>query len=339
MKLGAVEFLEKPYRPGVMFSRIRNMIRIRENAAEMDAIEYDELTGLYTRQAFYHYAGQRLKEEPDTAFSLMVIDIDNFKLINSVYGEAAGDELLRHIARNLREQAKQLPSVNSHYGADRFVVLYRAADIPEIGVLEQKIKDTAAGSAIENLTVRVGLYENVDRNLQVSRMCDRAIDALGTIKHDSQRRVGTWDSPLAMKHRQEQEMELAFDAALANNEFQAWYQPKFDPATDTVVGAEALVRWRRADGSMVSPGAFIPLFEKDGLVVRLDEHIFRHVCDLQARRMESGKKLIPISVNMSRMALHRADVVAAYKAIVEEYGIPISCVPIEITESSALSSM
>ena len=134
-------------------------------------------------------------------------------------------------------------------------------------------------------------------------------------------------------------MEAAFAGALAGGEFEAWYQPKFDPAADRIVGAEALVRWRKPDGSMVSPGAFIPLFEKDGLVIRLDEYIFRQVCDLQARRLAAGQEILPISVNMSRMALHRADVVAAYRAIVDEYRIPISCVPIEITESSALSSL
>ena len=339
MQFGAVEFLEKPYRPSVMLSRIQNMIRIRENAADMDAIEYDELTGLYTRQAFYHYAEQRMRKEPDADFSLLMIDIDDFKLVNSVYGEAAGDQLLKRIAEHLRAQSKHTPSITSHYGADRFVALYEAKDIPEIDVLEQKLRSISAASSIENLTVRVGLYEHVDKTLRVSRMCDRAIDALNTVKHDSQHRVGTWDGPLATRHRQEQEMEVAFDAALANQEFEAWYQPKFDPATDRPVGAEALVRWRRTDGSMVPPGAFIPLFEKDGLVIRLDEEIFRQVCDLQARRMAEGRPLLPISVNMSRMALHRADVVAAYRDIVEKAGIPISCVPIEITESSALSSL
>ena len=338
-KLGAVEFLEKPYRPGVMLSRIRNMIRIRETAAEMDAIEYDDLTGLYTRQAFYHYAAQHLKQEPDTDFSLLMIDIDDFKLINSVYGETAGDRLLKHIADNLRQQSKQLFAINGRYGADRFAILYRAEAVPEASVLEEKLRTIAAASTIENLVVRVGLYEHVSHELEVSRICDRALEALNTVKHSYEHRVGTWDGPLATRKRQEQEMEAAFAGALANGEFEAWYQPKFDPATDRVVGAEALVRWRKPEGGMVSPGTFIPLFEKDGLVVRLDEYIFRQVCDLQKRRMDSGRQLLPISVNMSRMALHRADVVAAYRAIVDEYGIPVSCVPIEITESSALSSL
>ena len=339
MSLGAVEFLEKPYNPTVMLGRIRNIIRIRENAAEMDAIEYDELTGLYTRQAFCHYAGRRLKQEPETDFTLMIIDVDDFKLINSVYGEANADRLLRQIAENLRAQEKNIRCIPGRYGADRFVLMCETKDMPNAAALEQQLRDITHSSEIENLTVRVGLYEHVDRGLSVNRMCDRAISALNTVKHSYTQHVGTWDSPLATRQRQEQEMESAFAAALADKEFEAWYQPKFDPATDTVVGAEALVRWRRKDGSMVPPGAFIPLFERDGLVVQLDEEIFRQVCAMQARRMQAGLKLVPVSVNLSRMALHRSDAVAAYREVVREAGIPIACVPIEITESAALSSL
>ena len=337
LQLGAVEFLEKPYNEDVMLSRIRNMIRIRENAADMHSVEYDELTGLYTRQAFYHYAEQRLKADPETDYSLMVTDVDDFKLINSVYGEATGDQLLKRIAENLREQSKHIRGVIAHYDADRFVTLYRAEDVPDLHVLEQKLMLITSASGIENLSVRVGLYEHVDRSLRVSQMCDRAMSAMNSVKHHLTRHVGTWDGPLATRHRQEQEIEAAFAPALANREFEAWYQPKYEPSTDTVVGAEALVRWRKPDGSMVSPGAFIPLFEKDGLVVKVDEYIFRRVCEWQAGRMAAGKKLVPVSINMSRLTLHHPGTVAAYKAMVEEYGIPFSCVPIEITESSAFT--
>ena len=339
LRLGAVEFLEKPYNEDVMLSRIHNMIRIRENAADMHSVEYDELTGLYTRQAFFHYAEQLLQNDPSGDYSLLVTDVDDFKLINSVYGEATGDRLLKYIAENLREQTKELQCVLAHYEADQFIVLYRSTDLPALDELEKKLKASTASLEMSNLTIRVGLYEQVDRSLTIAQMCDRAMTALSSVKNQPEQLVGTWDGPLAIRQRQEREMETAFDAALEKEEFEAWYQPKFDPATDTVVGAEALVRWRKPEGGMVSPGAFIPLFEKDGLVVKLDEYIFRRVCRWQAARMAEGKKLLPVSVNMSRMTLHHPGTVAAYSAIVKEYGIPFSCVPVEITESAALTGI
>ena len=339
LELGAVEFLEKPCNEDVMLSRISNMIRIRETAADMHSVEYDELTGLYTRQAFYHYVEQRLKSEPDSDYSLLVTDIDDFKLVNAVYGEAAGDRLLKRIAASLRSQSEPAKGLTAHYDADRFIALYPAAMVPQIDDLERELSTATEASGFENLSIRLGLYEHVDRQLQVSQMCDRAMSALSCVKHSLEHHVGTWDGPLAIRRRQEQELESAFAPALANMEFEAWYQPKVDPATDAVVGAEALVRWRKPDGSMVSPGAFIPLFERDGLVVKLDEYIFRRVCERQARRIAEGKELLPISVNMSRLTLHHHGTVATYSAMVKEHGIPFSCVPIEITESSALGGI
>ena len=93
---------------------------------------------------------------------------------------------------------------------------------------------------------------------------------------------------------------------------------------------------RKKDGSMVSPGEFIPLYEKDGLIVRLDEYVFNKVCEIQKTLMRSGKKLIPISVNLSRASIHYENMILRYVHIVEENGIPFFAVPIELTETAAL---
>ena len=96
------------------------------------------------------------------------------------------------------------------------------------------------------------------------------------------------------------------------------------------------MRWKKAEGTMVSPGEFIPLFEKDGLIVRLDEYVFRKVCSIQGERIRSGKKILPISVNLSRASIHYDNMICRYVKIVEENGIPFSSVPIELTETAAL---
>ena len=338
MALGAVEFLEKPYNPVIMFGRIHNIIRMREAAADIRAIEYDELTGLYTRQAFYHYAAKRLKETPDTAYTLFIVDVREFKLINSLYGEATGDKVLKAIADHLRRDGRLSNGIVGHYGADRFIGLFEAGQIPAEEVLERLLCRPIEIAPVFNLVLKLGVYEQVDRSLSISTIVDRAISALDTVRHSYTNHVGTYDSPLAQKHRQEQQMEADFPAALEHREFEVWFQPKVDPAQNRLVGAEALVRWRKSDGKLVAPGLFIPLFEKDGLVAQLDEYMFREVCRLQSKWSREGRPCFPISINMSRTTLLQPDTVAVYRQIVTDAGTPIELVPIEITESSAFLS-
>ena len=338
MKLGAVEFLEKPYNPVVMFGRIRNMIRMREAAADIKSIQYDEVTGLYTRQAFYHYAERLLRENPEQNYSLLVCDIREFKKINEIYGEKVGDDILRAIADRLRGDTRDNDGLAGHYGADRFLALFRAETVPAAEQLQKSLEHRFDIASAERIRIKLGVYENVDRSLSITRICDRAISALDVVKNSYTSHVGTYDGPLAQKQRMEQKMEEDFYPALQAHEFEAWFQPKVNPVTNEIVAAEALVRWRRGDGVMVAPYLFVPLFEKDGLVAKLDEFMFREVCALQKKRLDAGQRVVPVSINMSRTTLLKADTVRLYESIVKETGVPIALVPLEITESAAFSN-
>lgn len=143
---------------------------------------------------------------------------------------------------------------------------------------------------------------------------------------------------LNQKQLAQRQMENDFKSAIANKEFKVYYQPKYDVQTEHIVGAEALVRWQKPDGTLISPGAFIPLFESDGLVVHLDEYVFENVCQFQKERMENKLPMVPISVNLSRASIHFNDVVEHYVDIVKRKQIPFDCVPIELTESATLYS-
>lgn len=129
-----------------------------------------------------------------------------------------------------------------------------------------------------------------------------------------------------------------FEEAVQNQEFLVYYQPKINALTDKITGAEALVRWRKRDGSIVPPSDFISAYEKNGLIKKLDEYVFRHVCEYQRAQLALGRELIPISVNLSRVSISEDETAECYSRIVQEYDIPLSCVPIEITESAAVCS-
>lgn len=136
----------------------------------------------------------------------------------------------------------------------------------------------------------------------------------------------------------EKSIQDEFEAAVQNEEFLIYYQPKVNADTEEIIGAEALVRWKKRNGSYISPAEFIPQYEKNGLIEALDEYVFRQVCSYQKKRMLFGKILFPISVNVSRISILDSEIAERYTKIARDYEIPCSCIPIEITESSAVYS-
>lgn len=341
-ELGAVEFLSKPYYPDVVLSRVKSMIKLREADVTLRAIEYDELTGVYTRQAFYHYAEQLLRDRKDIRFNLYILDVENFKLVNSVYGESTGDSVIKYIARTLSEKLTSRDKSNStimaRYGGDQFVCMEpssRCSDAEEINAWIDMLKENAP---VPRLVFKVGVYTHVDRNIPVSRICDRALSTLNAIKHNFSRNVAYFDGPLQHKRMREETMEARFEDAIEKGEFSVMLQPKYDCSTGIITGAEALVRWQTGSGECIPPDEFIDLFERDGLISRLDEYIFRAVCHMQKKSIEEGKKVLPVSINVSRNTIYNGAEIDAYCRIADETGISKDLVPLEITENAALLS-
>lgn len=300
------------------------------------ALEIDELTGLYNKQAFYCYAEELLKAEADVAYDLIIADIDNFKMVNNIYGPNMGDDVLAYLGRAVKGSGDR--GMVGRYGGDMFVAIIPDDRGLTTDMLSQMAGEVLKNAPVKDLTLKFGLYKNIDHNLAVSLLCDRALIALRSIKHVHGENAAEYDEEMSRKLYREHEIELSFAYALENEEFEVWFQPKYDSDSETICGAEALVRWRTSDGRIVPPGEFVPLFEKDGQVCELDEYVFRKVCEQQKRWLDKGHKLIPISVNLSRVSMYHPDVVSRYEDIVRSCGIPFESVPIEITESAALES-
>ena len=333
LELGAMDFITKPYNPRGIQGRIRNLIKMRESTAVLSAIEFDAQTGLYTRQAFFHHASVLLSGSPDGAYQAVAVDIHNFKQVNSIYGENVGDDVVRYLARELK---KLVPDgLAAHFDGDSFVFL-EAVNTHTDAELEIAIRRIAKAAPIRNLILKCGVYCCENANLPVSVICNRAFLALGSIKEDMNHAVARFDDPINQRICRERDMEARFEDALLNQEFVVWFQPKFDIHTERMTGAEALVRWKWADGTVVSPGEFIPLFERDGLIVRLDEYVFRRVCRFQRALLERDGRALPISVNLSRNSLHYPGMIERYARIVAENAVDAKYVPIELTESAGM---
>ena len=337
LELGAVDFISKPYKPKVVKARLNSVIKLRESAAALSAIEYDELTGLYTRQAFYHHAKTLINFRSDKKFHVLVADIHNFKLVNSIYGEKMGDQVLEYLAKVFSGHIGD--GLLARYGSDQFICLVCGDVDLSLDLVEQRVRKITEEAPIPNLVIKYGMYQNADISQPLTIICDRAFTAMKSIQYSYERNVATYDGAMSQKHIREMMMENEFESAIEKEEFVIWYQPKYDVKTERIEGAEALVRWKKSDGTMIPPGEFIPLFERNGLIVRLDEYVFRKVCQIQRERMERGERVLPVSVNLSRATLHHEGIVERYAQIIYDSQVPFETVPIELTETAALYSI
>lgn len=334
--LGAVDFITKPYNARIVKSRIDSVIKLRESSMTLAAIEKDELTGLYTRQAFYHHARTFTHFMTEEKFNVVILDVADFKLINGTYGTKKGNEVLVYLSNAFRYYVKN--GLLTRYEGDQLLGLFHSKVKMDVERINRNINKIAEEAPIPNIRIKVGIYEDVDTNLSIPIICDRALMAEKSISKDFKTNVAVYTDELNQKQLAQRQMENDFKSAISNREFKVYYQPKYDVNTENIVGAEALVRWQKLDGTLISPGAFIPLFESDGLVVHLDEYVFESVCQFQKERMENKLPMVPISVNLSRASIHFSDVVDRYVDIVNQKQIPFECVPIELTESATLYS-
>ena len=304
-----------------------------EAAADYDL---DQATGVYNMQAFIGRAQKLLDDNPHDSFNLIISDIKNFQLITATYGEAKAQALLRDVAQLTKECYTD--GVVARYGVDQIVSLYKTPSLDTKIQISNRFNEYLQQTEIPNVIIKFGIYEDVDRGISVTHMCSKALLALNTIINDFRRIFAKYDDSTSQKQLKAQTYEAQFNDALANEEFVIWYQPKFNPYTEKIVGAEALVRWQTAKG-IISPGEFLPVFESDGLIARLDSYVFQRVCAQQRKWLDDGQGLIPISVNVSRCSLFVHDIVERYKAIIDEYDLDPKYVPIEITESVALENL
>lgn len=298
-------------------------------------LEHDSLTGLFTRSAVYRRVNKLFKEYPDREYDVLVADIRNFKMINGIHGNKKCDELLCYLAEQYSKEVRE--SVCGRYGGDIFILFFPSMYNNGAEYFINRTKEILRNAPIKNITIKYGFYKHVDKSVPVNLISDRALMAAKSIANNYDYIFASYDGDVSKQHEKEQFMESNFEAALKNGEFKVWFQPKYDLKTETLCGAEALVRWIKPDGSVISPADFIHVFEEDGLIVHLDEYVFKTVCNQIKFWYDQNTKILPISINLSRTTLHHEGIIDKYKNILLDSGIPIDCISLEITESATFS--
>ena len=334
---GAVDFIPKPYpQAEVVRVRIRRTIELSEDRDIIGQTERDQLTGLYNREFFYRYAEQYDRYHKDLPTDAIVLDINHFHMINERYGKAYGDEVLRKIGEKVRDVVKDAGGIVCRRSADTFLVYCpHRSDYPEI--LDRVSVLLSGSDKKENrVWLRMGVYADVDKSIDIERRFDRAKQAADTVKNSFAKAIGIYDDSLLEQERQTEELLEDFAAAIREKQFLVYYQPKYDITRSEPVlsSAEALVRWKHPKRGMVIPGAFIPVFEKNGLIQELDNYVWNEAAAQIRDWKERFGVSVPVSVNISRIDMYDPYFIEKLDDIVARNGLEHRELLLEITESA-----
>ncbi|MGN0702165.1 MAG: EAL domain-containing protein [Lentihominibacter sp.] len=330
---GATDFLPKPYKPQIILHRVANIISLRENAALANQFKYDRLTGLYSKEYFCHLVRETLLANPDEKYSIICSNVENFKVYNDNFGMKSGDRLLQDLAKAIRRRLGD-KSICGRYSADRFLFLRKR--FTDSANREELFKNAWLSSSVyrDNLVMKWGLYEINDTSVPIEQMCDRAFMAVDSISGQYDKWLAVYDDSLLNKLVREQAITDSMETALQEGQFDIYFQPKYSLRNDGLAGAEALVRWIHPQLGFLSPGEFIPVFEKNGFISRLDRHVWEQVCMIMHEWDEKGYSPFPVSVNMSRATIYNEKLLETLLYLTDKYKLNPSRLHLELTESA-----
>ena len=335
LTLGAADFITKPFdMHEVILARVGRIIELSEGRQLISAAEHDHLTMLYNKNFFFEYANRIYNYHPDWKMDAIVTNIDHFHSINALNGRDFGDNVLRLLGNEIRAFLGETDGIASRIEADRFDIYCKHFDDYQ-GLLDRfqaKIDDFSKRASIQ---LRMGVKpwrEGVEPVL----LFDRARAACSMVRGNNHDHLMVYDESMRMKEIMEQRLLNDLKLAVDEHQLIVFYQPKYNIQCDPprLSSAEALIRWKHPELGMISPGTFIPLFEKYGQITIVDHYVWEEA----ARQVSAWRKkfglTVPVSVNLSRIDLFDLDLEDRLISLVERNDLDYSCLKLEVTESA-----
>lgn len=300
--------------------------------------ETDSLTHIPNASKFYKNAEDLLYNGESGDYAVVLFDIDRFKSINDLYGMTKGDQVLVHIARVL----KDIFGFEDNYArmhSDLFAYIVRYEKKGELIKQIEKLRKRISQNQFDfDINTSFGIYLVEDKKVPINLMCDRAMMAVKTIKGDILKFCAFFDEQYRADMLKTNEIEHDMQESLDKGDFKMYLQPKYRLSDDKMVGAEVLCRWVHPRKGVIPPMDFIPLFEKNGFILKLDEYMWEEACKTLKQWIDDGKEPIPLSVNISRYHIKHNDLVSVFTRLISKYGIKSSMLTLELTESLFLDN-
>lgn len=314
------------------------IIRMMAVVAPLDAEEIyritlaQSITNDRSPSMFIRVANEVISKAPDKNYALIQFDVARFKAINEMYGESFGDEILNYFLESLKVICNQ-DQLYVRLTADVFMILTAYEKDEDILNLVDTVNESLLHYKDISYRLVFGVCKIGDIHSPLRKYGDRAALARQSIKGNALKYVTFFEEGMKNSVLNNKYVEDHMEKALANNEFVMYLQPKYSIEKNVIVGAEGLVRWIQKDNGIVPPDRFIPLFEKNGFIKKMDAYIWEVACKTIRKWMDKGLTPLPISVNVSRMHLDSGAFITTLNNLVEQYHIPKHLLEIEITET------
>lgn len=339
LQLGAQDFITKPYdMPEIVLARIKRSILLAEETDLILRTENDLLTGLTTKRYFFEYINLFDQHNPSANMDAIAINIKKFRTINALLGHRFGDKLLVSIANSLKKLMNTYEGIVSRVDSDTFFVYISSIDNYE-EVITNALEEASLKVQKEgHVAFKIGINRVVDRDLSVEKRFDDALRAMRLNKDNLKTTLVVYDQKMHENELFNEKLILGFEKSLENKEFKIYLQPKMNIAGDKprLSSAEVLVRWIHPGYGIISPTVFVPLFESNGLITRLDKYIWEEAASQIKEWKEKYGITLPLSINVSRVDLFSATLMDDLMEIMHKYDLKFDELFLEVTESACV---
>lgn len=346
LELGAADFFSRPFHKTLVLNRLKKAVNAGDNswdkaigkAQELEiqklqkAMDMDILTGLLNRNAFYKQSADILKHT-DKEYSIVYFDISFFRVLNDLFSMDTGNLVLTTAGAYFPTVVGD-SGLAARFDADHFALLIERENLDIDRIIYDLDRHIDSLSINHNIRFFAGIYNIEDNKIPVNRMCDGARIALNKIKGSYTARYAYYDEKLAKIARREQILVRDMEVALVEKQFHIYMQAIYDTKKKRITAAEALVRWEHPDLGQIPPNDFVPLFEKNGFIVRLDRYVWEGVCKFLRAEWDAFGEVIPISVNVSYLNFYNRDLLDFLLSLLQKYELEPSMIKLEIMENA-----
>ena len=339
IRMGAADFITKPYdMPEVILARCERIIELSEDKSIIRSTERDKVSGLYTRSYFFAYL-QQMVQRLEKPMDALVLNLDRFHLINELFGRDEGDRVLATIGELISEKLSELRGIACRSESDTFFLFCERQEEYE-SLMEEMQSKLAAFAKSRSLRLRAGIYSCEEHESDPEAWFSRAKSACDRIRGQYGSLATRYNNELYERTVFHERLIGDIDDAINRRDFVVYFQPKYriQGECPVLTSAEALIRWIHPELGFISPGEFIPLFEQNGLIRRVDHYVWRSAAEqIKCWREQYGMS-IPISVNVSRVDIFDPELEKKLCDILDEFSLAPDDLMLEITESAYADS-
>ncbi|MBQ9124413.1 MAG: bifunctional diguanylate cyclase/phosphodiesterase [Acholeplasmatales bacterium] len=337
---------KKWFRVGFIYNRNVINITLTDITGEVVSELYskndrDDLTGLLNKDAFCRKVDAILNEDRmgslSGEYAIVYFDIQRFKAINDIFGSEEGDRVLAYVADAIQNVSSDV-CATSRITSDKFAFLTHTYGHNLDMLIANLLKIINTYDIQFEIYCNLGIYVTNENKISANTMIDRAILAQKSIKGSYTLKYNYYKESMRYNLLSEQEIVGMMQTALNKNQFVVYYQPQYNHSTGMIIGAEALVRWKHPERGLISPGLFIPIFEKNGFITKLDLYVFENVCKFLRKILDKKLPVVAISTNFSRNDLYYPNFVESLEAIRSRYDIDSKYLRVEITETALVGN-